>query len=221
MDTFWAPVPQYYTSQYHLNYIGLHFDVALENTSAPAGPSPLGICVHQRIDPEMQQPLEAGHVDKVAVNVLAMAMIFSTPHFNALQICIDSGRFNLTEPIVFHEASYRLDNHNQLEDCGAVNFGSDSRAPLNIVQLISNGVATDNRNQAVLSFSICSIDPLFFAIAIDSLRCDENPLLTRSLLKSDVVDYSAKIGVVEIEEHNAVSRFFSNPLAFNPTRVGI
>ena len=142
LDTFWAPVPTYYytsLSGIYLNFIGIYFDVERESTSsASEDPSPRDICVHHQIDPEMLEPLETGPVDKVAVNVLAMAMLFSTPNFNALNVCIESGRFNIIEPIVLHEVNQHWDNRNKLEDC-EIDFGSESIPSLNIVHLVSNG----------------------------------------------------------------------------------
>ena len=94
MDTFWAPIPQYFTSLYRLNYTGIHFDFNRGGTCSLSKPNEgLSVpqCSHDQMDPQMMLPLEAGQVDKVAVNVLAMAMIFSTPDFNALQLCIESG----------------------------------------------------------------------------------------------------------------------------------
>ena len=87
---------------------------------------------------------------------------------------------------------------------------------MDIVLLNSHRMATDGQKRALLSFSIRLIDPLSFAIAIDSLRRNENPLLTRSLLNSDAVDCSAKVGVLDIEERFAVSIVLSNSLVFNP-----
>ena len=208
IDTFWAPVPQYFTRLYRLNYTGVHFDFKLigkSSLSEPTGGLSVRICAHERIDSQMQQPLEVGHLGKVAVNVLAMAMIFSTPDFNALQLCIESGRFTLSETMIFHEVNSGWDNYKKL------NFGSNSLTSFDIVEL-NNG-----QKRALLSFGIRAIDPLFFAIAIDSLRRDKDPLLTRSLLNSGAVDCSAKVCVVDIEELTAVSRVLSNPLVFNPT----
>ena len=67
-----------------------------------------------------------------------------------------------------------------------------------------------------------------FTIEIDILRRDEDPLLTRTLLYSDVVDFSAKVRIGNIGSSiDAFNRFlqerfelmeFSNPLAFNSTQ---
>ena len=53
-------------------------------------------------------------------------------------------------------------------------------------------------------------------MAFDSLHRNEDLLLTRSLLNSDAVDCSAKVGVLDIEEQIAVSIVLSNTLVFNP-----
>ena len=37
------------------------------------------------------------------ISVLLMAMLFSTTDFNALQILIESGRFDMREPLIFHQ----------------------------------------------------------------------------------------------------------------------
>ena len=92
----------------------------------------------------MQQPLEVGHVGKMVVNVLAMAMIFSTPDFNALQLLAESGRFALSELIVFHEVNRNPGIRQRLEKCGTLNFTSDSNAAvLELFKLASNQELVD------------------------------------------------------------------------------
>ena len=51
------------------------------------------------------------------ISVVLMAMLFSTPDFNALQILIQSGRFNLREPLIFHQ----LDMHKRVWNLIVVN----------------------------------------------------------------------------------------------------
>ena len=58
------------------------------------------ICPH----PSAIESLETGQeIKSCAISVLLMAMLFSTPDFNALQILIESGRFDLREPLIFHQ----------------------------------------------------------------------------------------------------------------------
>ena len=50
------------------------------------------------------ESLDAGREMKLcAISVVLMAMLFSTPDFNALQILIESGRFDLRELSVFNQ----------------------------------------------------------------------------------------------------------------------
>ena len=59
--------------------------------------------VNQCPHPVAIETLEVGEEPKSCViSVVLMAMLFSTPNFNALQILIESGRFDLREPLVFH-----------------------------------------------------------------------------------------------------------------------
>ena len=58
------------------------------------------ICRH----PTAIETLTPGrYIKSCAISVLLMAMLFSTPEFNALQILIKSGRFDLREPLIFHQ----------------------------------------------------------------------------------------------------------------------
>ena len=53
------------------------------------------------------ETLEVGEEPKPCViSVVLMAMLFSTPDFNALQILIESGRFDMREPLIFHLCHY-------------------------------------------------------------------------------------------------------------------
>ena len=53
--------------------------------------------------PTAVETLEAGRkLNSCVISVLLMAMLFSTPDFNALHILIGSGRFDLREPLIFH-----------------------------------------------------------------------------------------------------------------------
>lgn len=45
-----------------------------------------------------------------AVSVVLMAMLFSTAEFNVLQILRDSGKFDLREPLLFHQCRPNWDN---------------------------------------------------------------------------------------------------------------
>ena len=126
---------------YGLNYVGVHFKFELKANSSPLeGFTLLYNCSHDSIDPEMQQSLDTGQVGKVAVNVLAMAMIFSTPDLNAVLLLAESGRFTLSEPIVFHEVNYLNSGIRQrLEKCRALKLTSNSNAKvLKILKLASN-----------------------------------------------------------------------------------
>lgn len=215
VDTFWAPVPRYFTCLYGLNGVGVHVDLKWEGLSFAADASGRLDCRHVRIDSEMQRPVEAGHTDRVAVSVLAMAMIFSTSDFNAFRIMKESGRFNLNETFVFHELSLHWAHYYKLEKCGELSVGSNS---LELFHLISN--AMSEANGLILPFfNIRFIDLMCFAIAADTARCDGDPFLTRTLFSTDAAVDSGRVRIGSIEKHFLQSTLFSNALAFNPTHA--
>ena len=63
------------------------------------GPSSNHLCSHVFVPENLQANSERG----AAISVIQMAMIFSVPEFNPSQMLIDSGKFDFTEPIIFHE----------------------------------------------------------------------------------------------------------------------
>ena len=64
----------------------------------------LQVGVNRCPHPTAIETLEAWrHPNSCVISVVLMAMLFSTPDFNAMQILIESGRFDLREPLVFHQ----------------------------------------------------------------------------------------------------------------------
>ena len=64
----------------------------------------LQVGVNRCPHPTAIETLEAGcKQNSCVISVVLMAMLFSTPDFNALQILIESGRFDLRESLVFHQ----------------------------------------------------------------------------------------------------------------------
>ena len=102
-DIVWLPLP--IGSPFHIiksessNQIfgkySLMFCIAAEN---------LQVGVNRGSHPTAIETLEAGRKpNSCAISVVLIAMLFSTPDFNALQIMLESGRFDLREPLVFHQ----------------------------------------------------------------------------------------------------------------------
>ena len=52
--------------------------------------------------PVLAETLEAGKPANVAVSIALMSMLNTTDDFNALQVLVDSEKFDLSEPLVFH-----------------------------------------------------------------------------------------------------------------------
>ena len=60
--------------------------------------------------PTAIETLEAGNeLNSCAISVVLMAMLSSTPDFNALQILIESSTFDMREPLIFHQC-YNSEN---------------------------------------------------------------------------------------------------------------
>ena len=63
------------------------------------GSSSNQLCSHVIV----RENLDACTLQGTTISLVQMAMLFSTPEFNSLQLLINSGRFDLSEPIIFHE----------------------------------------------------------------------------------------------------------------------
>lgn len=72
----------------------------VSNSSAPKATCE-DICPHPISVPETLIT-DANVPESCAVSVVMMALLYSTTDFNALQILIDSGQFDLREPLIFH-----------------------------------------------------------------------------------------------------------------------
>ena len=55
-------------------------------------------CTH----PLLAETLEAGEPANIALSVILMSMLYSRTDFNGLQMLIESGKFDLSEPLIFH-----------------------------------------------------------------------------------------------------------------------
>ena len=112
-DTVWLPLPirsPFHMIESHENRIfaalssSRFFDKYSFMSCIAANNLQVGVngCPH----PTAIETLEAGYEPKSCViSVVLMAMLFSTPKFNALQILIESGRFDLRDPLIFHQCN--------------------------------------------------------------------------------------------------------------------
>lgn len=59
-------------------------------------------CGHMRVDGELRAPLQFGRKAYILVSLVLMARWHSSAHFPALQMLLDSGKFDFREPQFFH-----------------------------------------------------------------------------------------------------------------------
>ena len=114
VETFCLPLPQFLTSIYSLPAFPSLLNLYSSHCSPPTSSQSSKLreryneclkCGHEFIDPEMRLPIvPAVQPSHVAVSVLAVAMLASTPRFNALRMLLESGKFDAQDTLVFHQA---------------------------------------------------------------------------------------------------------------------
>lgn len=95
-DTLWLPIRygSYFIKAIELSPVGIRFLSSI--------PSHLAYPPWQCHHPFVKETYDCGSPEACAISVIVMAMLCSTPEFNALKILIDSDRFDLREPLLFH-----------------------------------------------------------------------------------------------------------------------
>lgn len=92
-DTYWIPRSEIREFKYPFSGCGARFPVFSDRTSNSAIQ-----CQHELHEGSLV-PAMPTHI---AMSVVATAMLYTTESFNALQIVVESQKFDMTEPFVFH-----------------------------------------------------------------------------------------------------------------------
>lgn len=93
-DTYWVPRAHMETNEFMENFIHSPPTKLMTELSANAKLH----CTH----PVLAETLEAGKPEHIALSVTLMSMLCTSRDFNALKMLIDSDKFDLSEPLLFH-----------------------------------------------------------------------------------------------------------------------